>query len=98
MEDQPLSRRLARIGVWVGGLALAICILDLLGIPVREWVEELFDKLGEIPAWAIVAGVLLQSAQTTLAALAWFGILRATPSGPGSASGSSSPPTPRRSP
>lgn len=50
---------------------------------MREWVEELFDKLGEIPAWAIVAGVLLQSVQTTLAALAWFGILRATPSGPG---------------
>jgi uncharacterized membrane protein YbhN (UPF0104 family) len=50
---------------------------------VREWVGELFDKLGEIPAWAIVAGVLLQSTQTFLAALAWFGILRATPPGPG---------------
>ena len=30
-----------------------------------------------MPPWAIVAGVVLESAQTTLAALAWFGILRA---------------------
>jgi hypothetical protein len=45
-----LARRLGRIALWVGGVALAIFVLDLLGIPVREWIEELFDKLGEIPA------------------------------------------------
>ncbi len=83
MERQPLSRRLGRIALWVGGVALAIFVLDLLGIPVREWIEELFDKLAEVPAWAVVGGVVLQSAQTTLAALAWFGILRAAPIGPG---------------
>ncbi len=75
MRSQSPARRLARIVLWIGGVALAIFILDLLGIPVREWIEELFDKLGEIPTWAIVAGVVLQSAQTALAALAWFGIL-----------------------
>lgn len=80
---EPLSRRLIRIALWVGGVAVAIFLLDLLGIPVREWIEELFDKLAEIPAWAIGAGIVLQSAQTTLAALAWFGILRAAPIGPG---------------
>jgi uncharacterized membrane protein YbhN (UPF0104 family) len=63
----------------VGGSALAVYVLDLLGIPVDDWIAELFDKLGEIPLWAIVAGVLLQTANTALAALAWFGILRATP-------------------
>lgn len=83
MRSQPLSRRLTRIGLWVGGVALAIFVLDLLGIPVREWIEELFDKVGEVPAWAIVGGVVLQSATTALAALAWFGILRAAPVGPG---------------
>jgi hypothetical protein len=30
-----------------------------------------------VPPWAIVAGVALESAQTSLAALAWYGILRA---------------------
>lgn len=72
-----MRRRLARIAIWVGGVALAIFLLDLLGVPVSDWIDELLGKLGEIPTWAIVAGVLLQSIQTALAALAWFGILRA---------------------
>lgn len=83
MRSQPLGLRLARIVLWIAGVGLAIFALDLVGIPVREWIEELFDKLGEIPSWAIVAGVVLQSVQTALAALAWFGILRAAPIGPG---------------
>jgi hypothetical protein len=52
-------------------------VLDLVGIPVDDWIDKLFDKLGELPAWAIAAGIVLQTAQTTLAALAWLGILRA---------------------
>ncbi len=78
-ERQPLSRRLTRVALWVGGSALAVLVLDLLGIPVDDWIAELFDKLGEIPTWAIVVGILLQTANTALAAAAWFGILRATP-------------------
>ncbi|MBS1679315.1 MAG: UPF0104 family protein [Actinobacteria bacterium] len=81
MASQPLSRRLTRIALWVGGSAAAIFVLNLAGVPVDDWIEELFDKLGEIPTWAIVAGVVLQSANTALAALAWFGILRASPLG-----------------
>jgi len=69
--------RLARIGLWVGGVALAIFLLDLLGVPAGEWIRDLFRKIGEIPPWAVIAGVLLGTAQTTFAALAWFGILRA---------------------
>ena len=76
-----ISRRLLRIAVWVGGSALVVYVLDLLGIPVDDWIAELFRKLGEIPAWAIVVGVLLQTANTALAAAAWFGILRASPLG-----------------
>jgi uncharacterized membrane protein YbhN (UPF0104 family) len=83
VREQTPTRRLARIALWVGGTALAIFVLDLLGIPVREWISELFDKLAEIPAWAIAAGIVLQSAQTALAALAWYGILRAAPFGAG---------------
>lgn len=72
-----MAIRLARIGLWVGGVALGIFVLDLLGIPVDDWIRDLFRKIGEIPPWAVVAGVLLGTAQTTFAALAWFGILRA---------------------
>src|SRR6266545_3680327 len=76
-RDQALLARLARIAIWVGGLALLILVLDLLGIPVSDWIRDLFKKIREVPAWAVVAGVLLQTAQTTLAAAAWVATLRA---------------------
>lgn len=73
----PIGRRLARIAIWIGAVALAIYVLDLLGIPVGDWIRDLLHKVREIPAWALVAGVVLETAQTSLAALAWYGILRA---------------------
>jgi uncharacterized membrane protein YbhN (UPF0104 family) len=76
-QDQALLARLTRITIWVGGAALVILVLDLLGIPVSDWIRDLFKKIREVPAWAVVAGVILQSAQTTLAAVAWLAILRA---------------------
>jgi uncharacterized membrane protein YbhN (UPF0104 family) len=76
-QHQPLSRRLVRIGAWVGGVALFIFVLDLLGVPAGDWIRDLFRKVGDVPAWAIVAGISLETVQTSLAALAWFGILRA---------------------
>jgi uncharacterized membrane protein YbhN (UPF0104 family) len=72
-----VARRLTRIAIWVGGIALVLAVLDLLGVPVLDWIGDMLDKVGEVPAWAIVAGALLESAQTGLAALAWYGILRA---------------------
>lgn len=69
--------RLGRILAWIGGVALLVFVLDLLGVPASAWIEDLFDRVAEVPAWAIVAGVTLESAQTSLAALAWLGILRA---------------------
>jgi uncharacterized membrane protein YbhN (UPF0104 family) len=76
-RDEALLTRLGRIVAWVGGVALLIFVLDLLGIPVSDWISDLFKKIRAIPAWAVVAGVLLQTAQTTLAAAAWLAILRA---------------------
>jgi uncharacterized membrane protein YbhN (UPF0104 family) len=76
-QPLPLSRRLLRIALWVGGVALFVAVLDLLGVPASAWIRDLVDKVGDIPPWAIAAGVLLETAQTSLAALAWFGILRA---------------------
>jgi uncharacterized membrane protein YbhN (UPF0104 family) len=76
-DDDALVARLTRIVIWVAGIAALILVLDLLGVPVGEWIRELFTKIREIPAWAVIAGIVLQSAQTTLAAVAWLTILRA---------------------
>lgn len=72
-----MARRLTRIALWLCGVAALLGLLQLLGVPALDWIDDLFDRVAEVPAWAIVAGVLLESAQTSLAALAWYGILRA---------------------
>lgn len=72
-----MTRRLARVALWIGGIAALLAVLELLGVPAIGWIDDLLDRVAEVPAWAIVAGVLLESAQTSLAALAWYGILRA---------------------
>src|SRR5512144_2545666 len=76
-QNEALVARLVRVAIWVGGLALLIFVLDLVGIPVSEWIRELFKKIREVPAWAVIGGVVLQSLQTILAAVAWLAILRA---------------------
>jgi uncharacterized membrane protein YbhN (UPF0104 family) len=76
-RDDALLARLGRIAVWVAAVVLVIFVLDLLGIPVDDWIRALFRKIREVPLWAVVGGVVLQSTQTTLAALAWLAILRA---------------------
>jgi len=72
-----LSGRLVRIALWIGAVAAVLVVLDLLGVPVLAWIRDLFRKVGDVPAWAVLAGVTLETAQTSLAALAWLGILRA---------------------
>jgi uncharacterized membrane protein YbhN (UPF0104 family) len=76
-DNDALTARLTRIAIWVVGIVALILVLDLLGVPVGDWIRELFKKIREIPAWAVIAGIVLQSAQTTLAAVAWLTILRA---------------------
>jgi uncharacterized membrane protein YbhN (UPF0104 family) len=76
-QSPPLRTRLLRIAAWVGGVALAIFLLNLIGVPVSDWIRDLIKKIGDVPPWAVVSGVALQTAQIAFAALAWLGILRA---------------------
>jgi uncharacterized membrane protein YbhN (UPF0104 family) len=71
------GRRIARIAIWIGGIALTIFVLDLLGVPAGDWIRDLFRKIGDIPPWAVGGGIVLETAQTSLAALAWHSLLRA---------------------
>ena len=72
----PLARAM-RIGGWFAAVALGLWVLDLLGVPVADWIHQLFQNVRSVPAWAIVAGVLLDIVQTVFAALSWLTILRA---------------------
>jgi uncharacterized membrane protein YbhN (UPF0104 family) len=72
-----LPSRAARIALWIAGIAAAFVILNLAGVPILDWIHGLLRKVREVPAWAVAAGVVLETLQTTLAALAWLAILRA---------------------
>jgi uncharacterized membrane protein YbhN (UPF0104 family) len=72
-----VSHRLTRTTLWLVAIALGIFILELLGVPVRDWITRLLHKLGQVPPGAIAAGVVLETLQTGFAALVWLAILRA---------------------
>ncbi len=76
-ESTTVWARLARICAWLGGIALVLLVLDLLGVPVLDWIRKLFKDIREVPASAIVGGVALETLQTTFAAVSWVTILRA---------------------
>ena len=76
-HDRSRKRRLVKVVSWLLGTALALIVLNLLGIDVRGWLSELWDQIQAIPVGYIVAALIFQSGQTLLAGLSYYGILRA---------------------
>ncbi|MGZ4188083.1 MAG: lysylphosphatidylglycerol synthase domain-containing protein [Solirubrobacteraceae bacterium] len=76
-EHRARLARFARIGAWLAAIALVLFVLDKLGVPVTDWIRELFKNVRSVPAGAIVAGCMLDTFQTVFAALSWLTILRA---------------------
>ena len=76
-NDRSRGRRLLKVGAWLAGTALVVLVLQLLGIDVKGWLSDFWDSLTAISVQYIVAGVALQTVQTTLTALGWWYILRA---------------------
>jgi uncharacterized membrane protein YbhN (UPF0104 family) len=72
-----LVARVARIAAWLAGIAVALFVLDLLGVPVADWIRQLFEEIRAVPIQAIVGGVVLDTLQTVFAAITWLTILRA---------------------
>src|SRR5436190_5404379 len=76
-HDPSRASRIRKVLAWLGGIALVVAVLSLLGIDVTGWFEDLRDSLGEIGFGYLVAGWSLQTVQTTTTALGWYYILRA---------------------
>ena len=76
LEEGSRARRLGVVAAWTVGIAAAVAILGGLGVDVVGWLENLWDTLTEISLRHLVAGLALQTVQTTLTALGWFAILR----------------------
>ena len=76
LRDPSRKRRLVKVACWIAGVALLLLVLNLLGVDVRGWLTHLWDQLKAVPVGYLVAGVLLQVAQTTFNGVAYYGILR----------------------
>src|SRR6478752_1329319 len=71
------THRLLRVGAWIAGVAVAIAILDLVGVDVTGWLSNLWGQIKSVPPGYIVAAVVAQSGQTVLAGVSYYGILKA---------------------
>jgi hypothetical protein len=65
-----------RILAWTLGIAVLAATLDVLGWDVADWLRQLWDVMTDISLQYLVAGIVFQTAQTSLTALAWLPILR----------------------
>src|SRR5580765_8244353 len=73
----PRHRRAARIALWLLGVGLFWLVLQLLGVDVAGWLQQVWDDVQTIPKGHLVAALALQTAQTFLAGLSYYGILKA---------------------
>jgi uncharacterized membrane protein YbhN (UPF0104 family) len=76
-NDPSRRSRLLKVAVWLIGLAVAIVLLNLLGVDVIGWIKNLWDQIKAVPVGYIIAGLTFQTGQTVLAGVSYYGILKA---------------------
>ena len=76
-DRRPRRQRLARVAIWLAGLALFVLFLNLIGVDVTGWISSLWDQVKAIPKGYLVAALVFQLGYTSLAGFSYYGILRA---------------------
>ncbi|MCZ7588779.1 MAG: flippase-like domain-containing protein [Gaiella sp.] len=76
-HDPSRRRRLVKVGSWIVGTVLVLGVLQLAGIDVLDWLENLWDEIKAVPAGYIVGGLVFQTGVTVFAAVSYYGILSA---------------------
>jgi uncharacterized membrane protein YbhN (UPF0104 family) len=61
---------------WLAGIAIGLVVLQLLGVDVIGWLEDLWSEISDIPKGYLVAALFFQTAQTFFAGLSYYGILK----------------------
>ncbi len=75
-HDPSRRRRLVKVGGWLVGIVLVLIVLNLLGVDVIGWLQDLWEQIKDIPTAYMVAGLAFQTGQTFFAGLSYYGILR----------------------
>jgi len=76
-HDPSRRRRLKKVGTWLLGAAVVVVLLHLLGVDVLGWIQDLWDQIKAVPVGYIVGGLVFQTGVTALAAVSYYGILKA---------------------
>ncbi len=69
-------RRLLKVGAAIVAVIVAVAFLDLIGVDIGGWFSDLWDQISDLSSKTIIGAVTLQSAQTALAGISYYGILR----------------------
>jgi uncharacterized membrane protein YbhN (UPF0104 family) len=70
-------RRMMKIVLWLGGLALFWFLLQLLGVDVKGWLQQLWNNIKGIPPGYLIAALAVQTGATFFAGFSYYGILKA---------------------
>jgi uncharacterized membrane protein YbhN (UPF0104 family) len=70
------ARRLRKVFIWLVGIAIFLVILNLLGVDIRGWFENLWDEIKAMPKGYMAAALTFQTGQTFFAGLSYYGILK----------------------
>jgi uncharacterized membrane protein YbhN (UPF0104 family) len=76
-NDPSRKRRLVKVVAWLVGIALVVVLLNLAGIDIVGWLDNLWDQIKDVPPGYIVSALLFQSGQTVFAGVSYYGILSA---------------------
>ena len=76
-KDPSRRRRLLKVAAWLAVVAVVIALLNLAGVDVIGWLQDLWKQIKEVPPGYIVAALLAQTGQTVLAGVSYYGILGA---------------------
>jgi uncharacterized membrane protein YbhN (UPF0104 family) len=77
LTGQSRTRRFVGIAAWIAGVIVVVGVLQLAGVDVIGWFQDLWNQIKAVPVKYIVAGLIFQGAQTVLAGVSYYGILAA---------------------
>jgi uncharacterized membrane protein YbhN (UPF0104 family) len=70
------AKRLRKVFIWLVGIAIFLVILNLLGVDIIGWFQNLWDEIKAMPKGYMAAALTFQTGQTFFAGLSYYGILK----------------------
>lgn len=70
------GQRLRKVFEWLIGIAVFLVVLNLLGVDILGWLDNLWDEIKDIPKGYLVGAFVVQLGQTFFAGLSYYGILK----------------------